>query len=281
MVIYAEYLFLENGVAGFMILLLTGRICGFPSSGSRLVLGSVLCGLYAFILFWEGLPWWLAALFKVIFSVGVVVLVFPSLRGKGILRALLIFYLVSFAMGGIVIGSLYFFNSAGITARGAFYIGQITYIKVFLGLALAWAGIYAFSSLLKARLRKDRSEAELRVTLGNQTVTMKGFVDTGNFLRDPISGRPVCVTTEQVIEELAPEETQFCLVPYRGVDKEGGLLTGIRPDSAFLLTSGRKPRAVNIILAMSKGELPVGHDGRKYDVLLHEALVEGGILQSE
>lgn len=281
MVIYAEYLFLENGVAGLMILLLTRRICGFPSSWPRLVLGSVLCGLYAFILFWEGLTWWLATLFKLIFSAAVVLLVFPSLRGKGILRALLVFYLVSFAMGGIVIASLYFFNSTGITARGAFYIGQITYIRVFLGMALAWGCIYAFSCFIRARLRKDRTEAKLRVTLGSRTVTMEGFVDTGNFLRDPISGRPVCVTTEKVIEKLAPEEAQFCIVPYRGVGKEGGLLAGIRPDSAALITPDSKPRPVNIILAVSKGELPVGHDGKQYDVLLHEALTEGGILQGE
>jgi stage II sporulation protein GA (sporulation sigma-E factor processing peptidase) len=110
---------------------------------------------------------------------------------------------------------------------------------------------------------------------------MKGFVDTGNFLRDPISGRPVCVTTKQVMERLTPEETQFCLVPYRGVGKEGGLLAGIRPDSAVLLAPGKKPQPVSIVLAVSKGELPVGHDGRRYDVLLHEALTEGGILQSE
>ena len=281
MVIYAEYLFLENGVAGLMILLLTRKICGFSSSRPRIALGSIFCGLYAFILFWEGLLWWLALLLKVIFSLGVVALVFPSRHWKSIARAVLVFYLISFALGGIVIGSLYFFKAAGVTAGGAFYIGQITYIKVLTGMALGWVALSIFAGFLKDRVRKNRDEAELRVTLGGNSVTLKGFIDTGNFLRDPITGRPVCVAAKQAMEGLVPEAAQFCLIPYRSINKKEGLLTGIRPDSAVLSASGRKPKAVNIILAVSKGELPVGQDGRRYDVLLHETLTEGGILQGE
>jgi stage II sporulation protein GA (sporulation sigma-E factor processing peptidase) len=281
MAIYAEYLFLENGIAGLLILLLTRKLCGFSSSRPRIALGSTLCGLYAFILFWEGLLWWLAILFKAAFSVGVMALVFPSLCWKNMARGVLVFYLISFAMGGIVIGSLYFFKTAGVAAGGAFYIGQITYIRVFSGMALAWVVLSVFAGFLKERVNKGRKEAQLRVTLGDNTVTMKGFIDTGNFLRDPISGRPVCVAAKQAMEGLIPEAAQFCFIPYRGVDKIEGFLTGIRPDSAVLLTKGGKPEAVNIILAVSKGELPVGQDGKRYDVLLHETLTEGGILQGE
>ena len=43
----------------------------------------------------------------------------------------LVFYLVSFAMGGIVIGSMYFLKMKGITSGGAFYIERITYLQVF------------------------------------------------------------------------------------------------------------------------------------------------------
>ncbi len=281
MVIYAEYLFLENGIAGLMILLLTCRICGFSSPRLRIAFGSVLCGLYAFILFWEGLPWWISVSLKGVFSLVVVTLVFPSVGFRNIARTVLVFYLISFAMGGIVVGSLYFFNGAGAAGAGAFYIGDITYIRVFLGMILAWTVLYIFSTFLKERLRKGRAEADLCVTLGSRTVRMKGFVDTGNFLRDPVSGRPVCVAAKGVIEELAPREAQFCIVPYRSLNREEGLLSGIRPDRALLMTPGKEPRAVSIVLAVSKGQLPVGRDGKRYDVLLHETLTEGGILQVE
>ena len=148
-------------------------------------------------------------------------------------------------------------------------------------MALGWIALSIFAGFLKDRVRKNRDEAELRVTLGGNSVTLKGFIDTGNILRDPITGRPVCVAAKQAMEGLVPEAAQFCLIPYRSINKKEGLLTGIRPDSAVLSASGRKPKAVNIILAVSKGELPVGQDGRRYDVLLHETLTEGGILQGE
>ncbi len=281
MIIYGEYLFLENSIAGLMILLLTRRICGFSSSGRRIAIGSALCGLYAFILFWESLFWWLAALFKLAFSVGIIILVFPPFNLKKAVKALLVFYLVSFAMGGTVIGSMYFFNGAGITSGGAFYIVHISYIKVMLGMVLAFAVIYAFSGFLRGKLRKGRTEAKLQVNLGDHSTVLNGFVDTGNFLRDPLSGRPVCIVTKDTIEKLTPGKSHLCVVPYKGINMDGGLLHGIRPDSAILYGEGMRPQTVNIVLAVSDRDLPTGSDGEKYDILLHEALTEGGILQGE
>lgn len=279
MVIYGEYLFLENSLAGIIILMLTSKICGLHPSLKRIILGGGLCGIYSFIIFYEGLPWWLWPVVKVGFSLFLVTLVYSTKTIEYTLKTLLIFYIISLATGGIAIGSLFFFNDSGITAGGAFYIGHTTYMKIFSGMLMAWIGIYGFSVLLKERLQKSRTEAKLRVTLGNRTMLLNGFVDTGNFLKDPISGRPVCIATKKVIDELMPGGAQFCIVPYKSIDSDGGLLQGIRPDKAVLLAKGKKPYGVNIILALSKGALPINRSGEQYDVLLHQALTEGGIIE--
>ncbi len=279
MVIYGEYLFLQNSIAGLMILMLTGKICGASLSGIRLLAGSILCGIYSFIIFYDGLSWLAAGLLKIAFSVLLIILVFPHLNVRNTIKTVLIFYIISFASGGIVIGSLYFFNDSGITARGVFYIGQITYIKIVTGMMLAWICIYAFALLLKEKLRRGRAEAGLRVTFGKRTAVLKGFVDTGNFLKDPISGRPVCIAKKRSIEDLIPREDQFCIIPYISVGNGNGLLSAVKPDKAILLAKGRKPQAVSIVLALSEGDLPMDSNGEQYDVLLHEALTEGGVLK--
>ena len=279
MIIYGEYLFLQNSIAGLMILMLTGKICGTSLSGKKILWGSILCGIYSFIIFYEGLPWWLAGLSKIAFSILLIIIVFPRLNFRNIIKTVLIFYIISFASGGIVIGSLYFFNDMGITARGVFYIGQLTYIKIMTGMMLAWICIYAFAALLKEKLRKGRAEAGLRVTFGKRTAVLKGFVDTGNFLKDPISGRPVCIAKKRAIASLIPKEEQFCIIPYITLESGNGLLFGVKPDKAILVAKGRKPQAVSIVLAFYEGDLPMDRNGEQYDVLLHEALTEGGVLQ--
>lgn len=281
MVVYAEYLFIENAIAGLIILVLTGRICGFHPSLGWLAAGSVLCGIYAFILFWEGIPWLLATVFKLAFSVGVVALVFRCRCIWKLIKTLLIFYIVSLALGGIIIASLYLFSNTGITQGGVFYIGKVTYVKVFVGMLLAWLTMHAFTTLLKERVKQGRKEAKLCITISGKAVTLNGFIDTGNFLRDPISGRPVCIASKQAVEGLIPEEMQFCIVPYRNLDSEEGILPGIRLDKAKLVVKGRKPKVVDIVLAISKTGRPLGKNGENYDVILHEALAEGGVLSDD
>ncbi len=278
MVIYGEYLLLENGIAGLIILAMTGRICGIKLSLKRLVLGSFLCGIYSFILFVD-INWWVSTLSKVVFSFVVIALVFP-VSGKALMKTVLVFYIISFALGGIIIASLYFFASGGLVSGGVFYIGGLTYMKVFLGMAFAWAALYIFSNFLKERLRRTRDEAKLRIKIGERTTILNGFIDTGNFLRDPISGRPVCIASKQAMRSMVSDVTKFCIVPFKGVGNEEGVLEGIRLDNAQLLIKGEEPRSVKIVLAFSKEHL-MGDKSKNYDVILHEALMERGVLTNE
>lgn len=295
MVIYAEYLFLENGLAGLAVLLLTKKLCGFETHRWRIAAGSILCGLYAFILFWESLDWRISFLLKLGFSLFVVSMVFPCETWKRRGQGILVFYLVSFAMGGIAIGTMYFLNMTGVSSSGAFYIGRITYPKVFLGILLTWIMITVFALFLKERLWKGKTEVDVEVSFGSETSKLKGMVDTGNFLTDPVTGKPVFLITEKAIKKLIPyysdyknvneekndpESVRFHFIPYSSVGQEGGLLMGVRPDKVVLHSRGGTKTA-DIILGIYKGTFPEDRDGKKYDLLLHPAVMEGGILEGE
>lgn len=297
MVIYAEYLFLENGLAGLVVLVLTKKLCGLETRRWKIAAGSILCGLYAFIIFWESLGFWAALLLKIGFSLGVVALVFPCTTLRRWCQGVLIFYMVSFAMGGIAIGTMYFMNIKGVTAGGAFYIGDITYPKVAVGIVLTWFLLSYLASFLKERLMKARTEVEVEISFGSETGIMKGMVDTGNFLTDPIYGKPVFLITKKAIQKLLPEYkdigsrdfiesaesevSRFHFIPYRSVGLKEGLLLGIRPDKVVLRDREKGAKCVDIILGIYQGTFPIGWDGKKYDLLLHPAVLEGGIAEGE
>lgn len=296
MVIYGEYLFLENALAGLVILTLTNHLCGYRASWKRLLAGSVVCGLYSFLLFWEGLPWWGGLFMKLAFSVCIVKLVFQSGGWKRLGRTLLIFYLISFTMGGVAIGAMYFFRLTGVTGAGAFYIGQITYGQVFLGIALTYVGLTLFSSFLKERTRKGRAGIKVEVTIGENSALFKGMVDTGNFLADPSTGKPVSLVSQVAMQRLVPEwerieqghvDTDSAFygkvhwIPFQSIGMKSGLLTGISPDQIVILDPKHGLRKADFLLAVYKGTFPMGWDGETIELLLHPAVMEGGILEGE
>lgn len=309
MVIYAEYLFAENLITGGMILLLTGKLIGLTVKLQRLIPGSILCGLYAFVLFWDPVYAWLAVLSKVAFSVIIVKLVFHVKLWRPFLRTLLIFYLISLSMGGITIGVVYFMNFSGVTRNSAIYMDGFTYLQVTSGCLLTYLIFYFVASFFKERLTQSRTMGKVKITCFDKQVEVMGLVDTGNFLADPMTGKPVLVLSMQAARRLLPEEMiremdqsetplsayeklmssafahRIRLVPYRSIGKDQGFLLGIIPDAICIQwEAGQKEEIAstvemesNTVLAIYRGTFAGENTGEGYSVLLHPSVVEGGI----
>lgn len=126
------------------------------------------------------------------------------------------------------------------------------------------------SFFLGFRRGKQRRVLSTQVTAGEKTVLFRSLLDTGNLLRDPLTGTPVLVADREVAEkllhvgkrqldrptelirdlmetmpELAPR-----LIPFRTVGRDHGLLLGIR--CAELWIDGRRQKSG--ILAFISGD---------------------------
>lgn len=307
MVIYAEYLFLENAVTGGMILLLTGKISGIRCKKGLLVFGSILCGIYAFILFWDTLNSAVALLSKLVFSAAVVYAVFRPKGPVPFARVTLVFYLVSFAMGGITIGIMYFLGIMGVTQNTAVYLGPMGYVYILLGCILTWVIFSFFAAFVKGRMVRERTWADVEIAMEGRSVAMKGMVDTGNFLKDPLTGKPVMIISSEAAKRFLPEElvaeamkgektpvlpeailnssyaNRIRMIPFQSIGEERGYLIGIRPDEIRIgLHNGRgSDRTVTAsegaILAIYRGMFSGGEAEGDCSVLLHPSMIEGGI----
>lgn len=307
MVIYAEYLFLENAVTGGIILLLTGKITGLRCKIGFLLFGGTLCGIYSFILFWDTLNPILALLSKLGFSAAVVCIVFRPKKFRRFARILLVFYLVSFAMGGITIGMMYFLGITGVTQNSSIYLGALGYLYVLLGCAMTYFLFHFFADFIKGRMIKERTYADVEIAMEGKTVTMKGMVDTGNFLTDPLTGKPVMIisavaakqfVSDEIVEEAVNgRKTQLLsealmnsnyanrirMIPFQSIGEERGYLVGIRPDSIRIgIHNGNDSdrtltASEGSILAIYKGVFSGGQSAGDCSILLHPSMIEGGI----
>ncbi|MDF2655718.1 MAG: peptidase sporulation factor SpoIIGA [Bacillota bacterium] len=307
MVIYAEYLFLENALTGGLILLLTAGISGIRCKKLFLILGSILCGIYSFMIFWDSLHPLLALLSKLVFSFGLVFMVFQPKTLRRFGRITLVFYLISFAMGGITIGLMYFLGIQGVTQNSSIYMNGFGYVYVALGCAMTFGIFHLFAGFIKGRMIRERIYADVEISLEGTKETLKGLVDTGNFLADPVSGKPVFLINEQGAKKLFPTEilqeimqgnrsehtyerlmssryaTRIRLIPYRTVGDGKGYFIGVRTDSIridILNCSERDRTSVvseGAVLAVNRGLFTGERSCEGCSILLHPSLLEGGI----
>lgn len=237
MVIYGEYLFLENFATGIMILFFTGKILGVRLRPLPVIFCGICCGAYAFVLFsaFSGLISWM---YKTAFSLLMIWLAFGVREGKKLIQGAFVFLGVTIFYGGITIAFLTSFSWTGVTAAAGVYLPVQTYAAVTAAATGAALFLWFLLDLLKVRRMEMRRTVETELSLGSHRWKMQGWIDSGNDLREPLTGRPVCIADLQLRQKIAadagcdfPIETRYTVIPYRAVGTERGVLEGLRMDA--------------------------------------------------
>lgn len=260
-VLYIDVLFLENLLLDYLLLTITARLMKLSAGRLRRILSAAL-GSLLLCLVYVYLPECPRLTFLLLHTGAAAAMVWLSLK-PGSMRilgkALLLLYLCSFLLGGI--------------------FGWLqSYLRLpvypFLGLSLAsyWLLSLGMSWLMRFRQKEQHIYS---VTLGfrGHTLKVRGLVDTGNGLRDPVFGKPVSILTVELKDALCgTEEVLYYPVPYRSIGKSGGLLPAFYADFLQIETGDGSIRSIERpLLGITKEPLS---SKKEYDILLHPALLE-------
>lgn len=276
MKIYAEYLFLENFIAGFGILYLTAVITGIQIKKPLLFLGGVLCGLFSFTILLEQAGYAVTVAQNVIFSVVLILLCFGK---KGFGKSLLVFWITSFVLGGTALFLIFVTGSYGFVGTGALYLQGITYLKVSLGFVAGYTFVRAFSSFLHKKLKEEMLIKNVCLKICGMDFCLSGYVDTGNSLKEPVSGASVLVISQSAMENIKNVvgeqrlQTRYCAVPFKGAGMDHGILSGYRADCVKI---EGKAHPQSVVIAVYTGEF---RDCGGCSLLLGREFIEGGIVE--
>lgn len=273
-VIYIDLLFLLNLVANYLLLLISGRMCGRVLRRWLLALSAALGALYACALFLPGLSWLSAAPCKLASGIMMVLTAYGSQRG--LLRTALCFFGASAALGGMVWAAELMGGHSLTMERGVLY-SYVDLRLLLLLLALCYGALSALTN--RAFRHGGRELAPVTVRLGDASVELTALLDTGNTLTDPITNRPVLVAEGECCKQLLPMplpldrpveaisvlsiqgKKGYRLLPYRAVGVECGMLLAVKADC---VTVGKQEYG-SILVALSP--TPVS-DGGGYQALI-------------
>lgn len=271
MIVYGEYLFLENFTAGFLLLLVTLRLCGRTAGFLRIAAGAVLCGLSGFLLF---LPtgFFISLLLRVFSAAAVCGTV---MGGRYLIKHSLVFFIVSFLTGGAAMALFLWQQIPVLMGNGVLYLDSMTYLQTaILGLPAMVLALW-FTELIRRGKRIGSTLGSAWVELDGKGCTLNACVDSGNSLRDPVGGKAVMLIDRKGCCRLpfrkADYPERLVLIPYRAVGVEHGMLEGIRMD--FLEYDGKK--YYQTVLAYFEGEFD------QFELLLNREILEGGLMDYE
>lgn len=227
MEIYLDLVVILNFLVDFLLLLGTNRLSGFPLSARRCAASAALGGIYSGACMLPGFCFLGSALWRVV-SLGLMAVIAFGCSRSAVKRGG-VFLLLSMALGGIAMGF----------GKGNFF-----------ALVLAAAGVWLLCRIAFGDTVGGREYVPLTLTYGKETASLIALRDSGNTLRDPITGEGVLIIAGNVAQRLtglspqqirAPLETitqrpipGLRLIPYRAVGNSGGMLLGLRFENVKL-----------------------------------------------
>ena len=150
MTVYVDIVLLENICMNFIILFATAYIMKIQVRYLRIFASSFIGAVYAVLVYANILAFYTNILMKIILSICMVYVAYKPRSLKGMLKELVLFYLVSFALGGCAFALLYIVKPQEIFMKNGVYIGtypiKIALLGGIVGFVVTYIGIKAVKS---------------------------------------------------------------------------------------------------------------------------------------
>lgn len=246
--VYMDLVVLLNFLVDFMLILGTNRLAGYPPGFRRGVIAAALGGIYGGVCMVPGFYFLGNTLWRLVSLTLIAVTAFGWNRSA--VQRGAVFVLLSMALGGIASG----------LGNGSFWM-----------LMLAAGGVWLLCRVSFRGQLGQREYVPVELAWAGRKLSLIALRDTGNTLRDPITGEQVLVAGADVGMELVgltedqlrhPIETLASgavpglrLIPYHAVGQPGGMLPALRFEGAKIGNTYGDPLVAFAPEVLARGEV--------------------------
>ena len=228
--VYVDVFFLINFSMDFLCYFLVAKLFGKHFSPKRGILGAAVGGIYADLSLFLSM----GRVLSLAVDIGCATLMctiffYRKREGRALPLYVVSYAAVSMALGGFMTAFFHLLNRSPLGDASVEQEGDGISVWVFAILALISGALTYLGGHFFARKGAERP-VEVEVRYGGRTARLRGMTDTGNRLRDPISGRMCMVADTKALSRILPAEI---LRATKGAD--GDALAGIKTDYAKAL----------------------------------------------
>lgn len=179
---------------------------------------------------------------------------------KKLFKELIMFYLISFVFGGSAFALLYFVKPENIMMRNGVYVGNYPLKIAVLGGIVGFVISHIAFKVVKTKMSTKDMYCKINIQINQKNVHVKALIDSGNLLKEPISGYPVIVVEKYELVNILPINildnlkeilkgnyfgkdedneleyyvSKFRVIPFSSLGKQNGMLLGIKADKVII-----------------------------------------------
>lgn len=295
MTIYLDVIWLLNFFFDTLLLLLTAIILKRKVKKWRLFLGALIGSSIVLLYFTPFQSMASHPITKFLYSIFIVYTAFGFQKFRFFFKNLFTFYFITFMIGGGMFGLYYFFQtdltSTMLAMQSTGFGDPVSWITVLVGFPIVW--YFSKHNLEEIEMKKIHYEqlVHVEIQIGNDVIPIKGLIDSGNQLYDPITKTPVMILDLQTAESYIPESViqysqnieqfeyenldpnwahRIRVIPYRAVGQDHQFLLAIRPDRVMIYTSDEEIIVKKVLIGLNR--TPLSSEG-DYGCIIHPKML--------
>jgi len=218
MEVYIDIYLLENITINLFLLLLTFKLLRIDYKRRNLYLAALLGGIYALVIFCN-VKIFNYLVLKILIPTSMIYISIEKRSLKFIFKSVIVFFMLSLMLSGICFSTLQMQNK--------YIVGQEFVIRnnsakfIILSVAITFVFITRIVDLLKDRAMVKNFLYDIYITEGTRTVLVKGFLDTGNELREPATNLPCIIVENSYFNQFEIADDKKFIIKYDTINEVG------------------------------------------------------------
>lgn len=285
MTIYIDVVLIENLIMNYIILLATGIILKTKIKHFKIIMSSLIGAIYTILAYVITIPIYSSFFMKFLLSIIIIYVAYNPQNVKKMWKILIVFYLTSFVFGGAAFALIYIVKPQDILMKNGLFLGTYPMKSVVLAGIIGFIIIVTAFKIVRNRITKRDIYKNVKIEIDGKQIHLNAILDTGNMLKDPITGSPVIVVEKSILYEILPIELldnienilggnlekipesikkqyikRLKFIPFSSLGRQNGMLVGIKPNFIEIMDEQNSLKREDIIIGIYEKSLT--KDGR-------------------
>lgn len=271
MIIYLDLFILKNLIFNVLIIFLCGKFLNQKANIKRYFVAALFGTIYAYLAILNKNQILTSNFMKMIMGLIMILIAYLPYKIYNILFSYSIFILTTASIGGLLI----------------MLDIQKTFIVQFTIFTFVVTIIYFFVKIYNQQKVYESYKCKITINIDEIELNMNAFIDTGNTLKDSVSGESVIFVSMPELEKNLPEKLikilksevleieekyygRIKMIEYQTINKTRNILVGIKADNIIVETEKCTIKNEKIIVA------PTENKFNNYEALIGMNILEEG-----
>lgn len=267
MEVYLDVILIENFVIDYFLLLLSFNMMRLKVSNKKIICGAAIGSIYTIVMIFESLEFFSCMPFQIL-AAYIIVLIALGIRKIRLAAKTSIVYLFNaFILSGIC----YYMcqKELGYSFVNGTVINNFSSKYILISLMIIYISVDRILVYLREKNIVGNFIFNVEINIDNKRYVIKGFLDTGNELREPVTNLPCILVEEDIFYDFKIPKDNLYYINYSAIGYNGKL-KGFKVDNVKIYSNDNNYKEINAIICPCKEVL---NKDREFNALLSRGVM--------